>query len=69
MNTKKLLFGIILGGLLGFTSCTSDSLDNSYEGVDRTKITKGTDAVDRTKITKGTDAVDRTKITKGTDAN
>ena len=69
MNTRKLFYGLMSVGVLGFTSCTSETLENSYESVDRTKITKGTDAVDRTKITKGTDAVDRTKITKGTDAN
>jgi hypothetical protein len=67
MNTRKVFFGILTCGVLMIASCTTDNSDIYENGVDRTKITKGTDAVDRTKITKGTDAVDRTKISKGTD--
>ena len=68
MNTRKIFFGFFTMGLLILASCTTENSTLYENGVDKTKITKGTDAVDRTKITKGTDAIDRTKITKGTDA-
>ena len=69
MNTRKLIYGAIVTLFLAGASCTTDSgEDGIYEvGVDKRKVTKGTDAVDKRKVTKGTDAVDRRKVTKGTD--
>lgn len=68
MNTKKLFYGLLTLGVLTLAACSNDSNDALYDGVDKTKITKGPDAVDKTKITKGPDGVDRTKVSKGTDA-
>ncbi len=68
MNTKKLFYGLLTFGVLTLAACSNDSSDGAYDGVDKTKITKGPDGVDKTKITKGPDGVDRTKVTKGTDA-
>lgn len=68
MNTKKLFYGLLTVAVLTLAACSNDSSDALYDGVDKTKITKGSDGVDKTKITKGTDGVDKTKISKGTDA-
>lgn len=54
MNTRKVVFSLLLGGLFLVASCTQNTAEDSiYEvGVDKTLITKDNKSVDKTLITK-----------------
>lgn len=72
MNTKKILFGLFAISMILGASCTSNSSDDLYDGVDKRYVTKDNKGVDKRFVTKdnkgasnSTDSVDKRYVTTG----